>query len=96
MVFGEEAMRSYVQTLHGLIEGLNEKSKNCENIKPQDNLRIHENMKKVEKYETRKCTNSLAENGPRIQDTNIEKIIGSYRIIIQSIVFNGGIIIIII
>ena len=71
--FDEEAMRSYVQTLHGLIERLSAKSKICENKKPRDKLNIREDKEEVEQYETKKCcSNSLSENAPRIQDINTE------------------------
>ena len=60
--FDEQAMQDYIQILHGLIKRLNEKSKNYANVNHWDNLRLGENLKEVEKAETRsvsveKCSN---------------------------------------
>ena len=66
--FDEQAMRAYIQILHGLIERLSDKSMICDNVNLLDNLRNFENMSD-KKAETRsvsveKCSNSLAKNAP--------------------------------
>ena len=59
--FDEEAMRGYLQILHGLIERLSEQSKNKSSKNTLDELGISENME-VKTGETRKDSSSLSEN----------------------------------
>ena len=58
--FDEEAMRGYLQILHGLIERLSKQSKNHKNENLHDKLGIRRNMEKVKKEEIMKCSYSLS------------------------------------
>ena len=83
--FDEEAMRAYLQMLHGLIERLTEKSKNsvnpssCEDfsVRLDENLRICEKNRKAGKAESRsvrfgKFSNSALRKNPIVHEETVE------------------------